>query len=90
MMYALARRASHWAAALKRALSWPARVSAERRAMSQLDSGTLRLDADRSAMLAWTARRARAIRLRAEGHGGLKEARSDLPKGGKTVYEARP
>jgi uncharacterized protein YjiS (DUF1127 family) len=70
-VFALARRASHRAAALKRALSSPARVSAERRAMSQLarmsdqelsdiglvrqdvvDSGALRLDADRSAMLA--------------------------------------
>jgi uncharacterized protein YjiS (DUF1127 family) len=36
-MASLARQASHAAAAaLRRALSWPARISAERRAMSQL------------------------------------------------------
>jgi uncharacterized protein YjiS (DUF1127 family) len=36
-MALLARHASHAAvAALRRALSWPARISAERRAMSQL------------------------------------------------------
>ncbi|HZZ62980.1 MAG TPA: DUF1127 domain-containing protein [Roseiarcus sp.] len=36
MMSSLVRRASHGVGALKRALSWPARISAERRAMSQL------------------------------------------------------
>jgi uncharacterized protein YjiS (DUF1127 family) len=36
MKSSLLRRASYGAAALRRALSWPARVSATRRAMSQL------------------------------------------------------
>ncbi len=36
MMFSLVRRASRGAASVKRALSWPARISAERRAMSQL------------------------------------------------------
>ena len=36
MMSSLARQASYGASALKRALSWPARVGAERRAMRQL------------------------------------------------------
>jgi len=36
MMSSLARQAAHGASALRRALSWPARVGAERRAMRQL------------------------------------------------------
>jgi uncharacterized protein YjiS (DUF1127 family) len=36
MMSSIARQASHGAAALRRALSWPARIGAERKAMSQL------------------------------------------------------
>jgi uncharacterized protein YjiS (DUF1127 family) len=36
MMSSFTRQASHGAAALRRALSWPSRVSAARRAMRQL------------------------------------------------------
>jgi uncharacterized protein YjiS (DUF1127 family) len=36
MMSSLARKTLRGASALRRALAWPARVSAERRAMSQL------------------------------------------------------
>ncbi len=109
MMSSLARQASHGAAALRRAFSWPARISAERRAMRQLarmsdfelrdiglvrqdvvDAAALRPEAERSANAGAAARRARAIRPRTDGFGGLKETRSGLPKGGKTVYEARP
>ena len=36
MMSSLARKTLHGASALRRVLAWPARISAERRAMSQL------------------------------------------------------
>ncbi len=82
MMSSLARQASHGAAALRRALSWPVRISAERRAMRQLarmsdfelrDIGLVRQDVVDAAALrpeaepsAMLARRRAAARERSD------------------------
>jgi uncharacterized protein YjiS (DUF1127 family) len=64
MMSSLAHRAAHGAAALRRALSWPSRISAERRAMRQLarmsdlelrDIGLVRQDVVDASMLRFDA-----------------------------------
>ncbi len=76
MMSSLARRASHGAASLRRALAWPARISAERRAMRQLarmsdlelrDMGLVQQDVVDAGMLRFGAERPATRRAAREG-----------------------
>lgn len=76
MMASLANQAVHGAAALRRALSWPSRVSAERRAMRQLarmsdfelrDIGLVRQDVVDASMLRLDADLPMARRAAREG-----------------------
>ena len=83
MMSSFTRQASHGAAALRRALSWPSRVSAARRAMRQLarmsdyelrDIGLVRQDIVDASMLGSTTIRPRCWR------GGAPRATRAAPR----------
>jgi uncharacterized protein YjiS (DUF1127 family) len=80
MMSSLAHQAAHGAAALRRALSWPSRIGAERRAMRQLarmselelrDIGLVRQDVVDVSMLRFAADTPATRRTRRAAREGL-------------------
>ena len=87
MMFSLVGRASRGAASVKRVLSWPARISAERRAMSQLarmsdhelsDIGLVRQDIVDVSALRRDADPSRVLSERRPARGRSDSGRRDM------------